>query len=153
MDKKYIKNLNREEKEILFNKGTEDPHTGIYNDFYDTGIYVCKACKKGLYFSNFKFKSGCGWPSFDDEISDSIIRKKDFSHGIRTEILCSKCEGHLGHVFKGENYTTKNIRHCVNSISMSFVSINKKNIKEIDSILEKHDIPKNELLLFLEKIG
>ena len=121
MDKKYIKNINKVEKEIMLNKGTEEPYRGLYNDFFNTGLYVCKGCERALYFSNHKFRSDCGWPSFDNEIKGAIIRKKDLSHGkIRTEILCANCKGHLGHVFKGEMYTENNIRHCVNSLSMIF---------------------------------
>ena len=152
MDKKYISNLNQDEKEILIKKGTEKPYTGIYDDFFDTGIYICKACERGLYLSDCKFASGCGWPSFDNEISGAIKRKQDLSHErVREEILCSHCEGHLGHIFEGENYTKNNIRHCVNSLSIKFVPFNKNWKNKVDIIADKYIISKNQLLLFLKK--
>tara|TARA_B100000073_G_scaffold335332_1_gene328832 strand:- start:542 stop:1006 length:465 start_codon:yes stop_codon:yes gene_type:complete len=153
MDEKYIKNLNNKEVEVIVNKGTEKPYTGLYNDFFNSGIYICKACSQGLYFSSCKFDSGCGWPSFDDEIEDSIKRVPDYSLGrVRTEILCSNCNGHLGHVFEGEKYTKKNIRHCVNSISIKFVPLKKEDIKNIDYISEKYRVPKKDFLLFFNQI-
>lgn len=122
MKKDYLDKLTPEEKFILKDKGTEQPFTGKYNDLFREGIYVCKACGLKLFESNSKFNSGCGWPSFDDCIDGTVIRKKDTSLGrIRTEILCSRCEGHLGHVFEGENYTKKNSRYCVNSLSLKFI--------------------------------
>ena len=122
MKEEYINNLNAEEKSVLVNGGTEAPFTGKYNNFYSKGIYVCKSCNLQLFDSSSKFKSGCGWPSFDDAIDGTIIRRRDTSLGrIRTEIICSRCEGHLGHVFHGENYTKKNTRYCVNSVSLKFI--------------------------------
>tara|TARA_B100001250_G_scaffold409289_1_gene433335 strand:- start:1597 stop:1971 length:375 start_codon:yes stop_codon:yes gene_type:complete len=122
MDTKYIKNLNVKEKEIIVNARTERPFSGEYNDFFQDGTYVCKACEVQLFESGTKFNSNCGWPSFDNVIKGSVLRRRDLSLGrIRTEILCSNCEGHLGHVFEGENYTVENTRYCVNSLSLKFI--------------------------------
>ena len=119
----YFKNLTPKEKNIIQDKGTEPPFSGEYNDFYEDGIFVCRACNSTLYKSNSKFDSGCGWPSFDDEIDGAITRHEDRSLGrIRTEICCAKCKGHLGHVFVGEKMTNKNTRHCVNSLSIKFIA-------------------------------
>ena len=118
----YFKNLTSKEKNIIQDKGTEPPFSGEYNDFYEDGIFVCRACNSALYKSNSKFDSGCGWPSFDDEIDGAITRHEDRSLArIRTEICCAKCKGHLGHVFVGEKMTNKNTRHCVNSLSIKFI--------------------------------
>ena len=127
MKKKYLSHLTSEETHILKDKGTEPPFTGIYNDFFEDGIFICKACEAPLYESNTKFDSGCGWPSFDDEIKGAILRSDDFSPGsLRTEICCSNCNGHLGHVFYGEQITKKDTRHCVNSLSIRFISHSQK---------------------------
>jgi len=122
MDKNYRNNLTEEEKLILVNGKTEIPFSGDYNDFNKQGSYVCKLCDLKLFESKCKFNSSCGWPSFDDAIEGTIIKKRDVSLGrIRTEIICSNCKGHLGHVFEGENYTEKNTRYCVNSLSLKFI--------------------------------
>ena len=121
MKEDHFSHLSPEERFILKEKGTETPFTGEYNDFFQEGIFVCRACKSPLYRSSAKFNSGCGWPSFDDEIDGAIVRYEDLSEGrVRTEICCSKCDGHLGHVFYGEKITEKDTRHCVNSLSIQF---------------------------------
>ncbi|HBH84247.1 MAG TPA: methionine sulfoxide reductase [Bacteroidales bacterium] len=113
-------NLSKDESYVIDNKGTERPFTGKYNKHKQSGTYVCKKCGSALYHSSDKFESDCGWPSFDDEIKGAVKRLPD-PDGMRIEIECASCGAHLGHVFTGERLTQKNIRHCVNSISLDFI--------------------------------
>ena len=109
-----------EARKIICEKATENPGTGEYNDLDTPGTYLCRQCGMALFRSEHKFHSGCGWPSFDTEIPGKVKREPD-PDGRRTEILCYNCSAHLGHIFRGENFTQLNTRHCVNSLALDFV--------------------------------
>ena len=119
-DKTAYNPLTPVESWVIEMKGTEPPFSGEYDDFYEKGVYICRKCNAELYHSDSKFDAGCGWPAFDQEVEGAVNRLPD-PDGMRTEIECAACGGHLGHVFVGERFTPTNTRHCVNSLSMRFV--------------------------------
>ena len=120
MDNPNHNPLSAEENYVIEDKGTEPPFSGEYDNFYESGIFICRRCNAQLYHSVDKFDAHCGWPAFDKEIPDAVKQLPD-PDGRRTEIECANCGGHLGHVFTGEGLTPTNVRHCVNSLSMKFV--------------------------------
>lgn len=119
-EKLQYNSLSKAESDVILKKGTETPFTGKYEKNIEKGTYICKQCGAALYYSSAKFDAGCGWPSFDEEIKGAVTRLPD-PDGIRTEIECASCGAHLGHIFEGEHFTARNIRHCVNSVSLDFV--------------------------------
>lgn len=121
------------QEEVLLHKATDRPFTGDYYNKKDKGVYVCRQCNNHLYRSDDKFDSHCGWPSFDDEIDGAVINLPD-ADGMRTEIICANCKGHLGHVFTGEGFTDKDTRHCVNTSSIQFYS--SKEVDKIPSVIK-----------------
>lgn len=112
--------LSPQESNIIDDKGTEPPFSGIYDDFYEKGTFICRKCNAPLFSSKSKFDAHCGWPAFDDNFPNALKRIAD-DDGYRTEIQCAHCGGHLGHVFEGEGFTEKDTRHCVNSLSIKFI--------------------------------
>lgn len=123
-EKMHYNKLTAEQERVILHKGTEASFSGTYVNSHEIGTYTCKRCGAALYRSEDKFDSECGWPSFDDEIPGAVKRVPDVD-GLRTEITCANCGAHLGHVFTGEGFTPKNVRHCVNSISMNFIPATK----------------------------
>ncbi len=107
-------------RRVICDAATEYPHSGRYNSVVTRGTYLCRRCGLALFRASSQFDSGCGWPGFDNEIAGAVKQLPD-PDGYRTEIRCSRCDGHLGHVFTGEHLTTKNLRHCVNSVALDFV--------------------------------
>lgn len=115
-----LKTLTPEEKWVIEGKGTEPPHSGEYDNFFEPGVFACQRCGSLLYRSDDKFDAQCGWPSFDAEIPGAVKRTLD-ADGRRTEITCARCGAHLGHVFEGEKITSRDTRHCVNSLALKFI--------------------------------
>jgi peptide-methionine (R)-S-oxide reductase len=125
-DAEWKDQLTSEQYDVLRNKATERPYTGEYDNFFEKGMYVCAACANPLFTSDAKFDSHCGWPSFDQPIKGSVIYKDDSSLGMtRTEVMCAKCGGHLGHVFDDGPVKTTGERFCTNSVSIKFIPSKK----------------------------
>jgi peptide-methionine (R)-S-oxide reductase len=126
MSKNKYTHLTEAEQKVLFEKATERPFTGEYDQFFEHGIYVCRACGTPVYESKDKFDAHCGWPSFDQEIPGAVEHKLNPGDD-RVEVACANCGGHLGHMFEGEGFTETNTRHCVNSLSLRFIPAEKVN--------------------------
>jgi methionine-R-sulfoxide reductase len=121
-----LNKLTKAEEEVIVKGGTEMPFTGEYDNYFANGTYVCRRCGAPLYRSKDKFDAHCGWPAFDDEIKGAVKKIQGINIFGGTEIRCARCDAHLGHVFVGEGLTQKNVRHCVNSISMKFIPEGKE---------------------------
>jgi len=126
--------LTPQQQYVILEKGTDRAYTGDYYNKTDKGLYICRQCNAPLYESTDKFESHCGWPSFDQEIKGSVIRKPD-ADGQRIEIICANCKGHLGHVFLGEGFTDKDTRHCVNTSSIEFIPADK--VKDRPAVIKQ----------------
>lgn len=122
--------LTEEEIKVIEEKATEAPFSGKYDNFFEKGTFICKKCNASLFSSKAKFEAGCGWPSFDENYPNAIKRIPD-PDGMRTEIVCANCGAHLGHVFTGEKMTSKDTRHCVNSLSIRFIKEGDRDPKVI----------------------
>ncbi len=120
-EEEWEKILTPQQFYILRKKGTDLPGTGAYTYHFEQGVYKCAGCGASLFYSDNKYESHCGWPSFDNAIEGAVVMQPDYSHNmIRTEILCANCGGHLGHIFDDGPVETTGKRYCVNSTSLSF---------------------------------